>query len=351
MPSQCPQQTDAFRDLYRIFASRDGRVLEFEILPSALGPILEDDCSIGITKKYLVQAFVTARRVFFDTLKLPYNGNHGIRETPEQEHLDEDQNLAIASEIILLFDCEHLTACNWRKRRLRALLRTGQETLISALNTELSLMTTYLCSPLPRHTKSPTLWQHRLWVRTQLIELRKPDFQASQELFQIELSVALRAGELHPRNYYAFNYMRQIHRTVSESGAGETGVWSVRLGQAIIMSTLDWCLAHPTDISGLMFLLYVLDVVPDAPLRLDIASKVARFSLDIGWEGEGVWTFLDLAVRKFSLADSLGESQIYPWDILLNPILSDRSHQGDSKTGMPWRMWLDRARIHWAQTR
>ncbi|KAI9376513.1 hypothetical protein BJX61DRAFT_538750 [Aspergillus egyptiacus] len=353
MTAQCPQQTDAFRDLYRIFASRDGRILEFEILPPALGPILEDESSIGITKKYLVQAFVTARRVFFDALDSNFEYNRKDHpKTMECRALENelDDKVARASEIILLFDCEHLTACNWRKRRLVALLNSDQTTSVNALNTELSLLTTYLCSPLHRHTKSPTLWQHRQWVQTRLLKIRKPDSHAVQELLRAELSVVLRAGELHPRNYYAFSYMRQMHHILSEFGGDETADGTAQLARSIITPTLDWCLAHPADISGLMFLLYLLDAAPDTTCRLAAVSKVARFALDIGWEGEGIWTFVDLAVRCFSLVDSLRESRGHPWDILLHPDCVDRLPAAGGKPVPPWRAWLSRARAHWAET-
>ncbi|KAL4921121.1 hypothetical protein BDW62DRAFT_140116 [Aspergillus aurantiobrunneus] len=348
MTSKCPQSTDAFQDLYRIFASRDGRVLEFEILPPAFGPILEDDCSIGITKKYLVQAFVAARRVFFDGLKSYTNSfdNRASLDTSDQKFKGDeaDKRLTVASEIILLFDCEHLTACNWRKRRLGTLFNSDQKKFIHNLDIELSLMTTYLCSPLHRHTKSPTLWQHRQWIQAHLVRLQNSDYQAAQNLFRAELSIALRAGELHPRNYYAFTYMRQIHRRLSESGKGGTEVLSVQLGNSIIGSTLDWCLAHPADISGLMFLLYLLDAVPDTALRLDTVSKVAWFALDIRWEGESIWTFVDLAIRKFNLLGSLTDSSPYPWAALCDPVLLE------GKSGRPWKAWLDKAHVHWAHT-
>ncbi|KAL4978142.1 hypothetical protein BDW66DRAFT_131089 [Aspergillus desertorum] len=340
MTSHCPQQTDAFRDLSRIFANREDRVLEFEILPPAFGPLLEDGYSIGITKKYLVEAFVIARRAFFDP-STPKSNPHYIDDAPLEEV---DKKRAIASEIILLFDCEHLTACNWRKRRLSASSASDLETSIRALDTELSLMTTYLCSPLHRHTKSPTLWQHRLWVQTHLVRLRKPDFKGVEGLFQAELSVVLRAGELHPKNYYAFTYLRQICRILAESGGVKSEEWRIRLGQSIIGCTLDWCLAHPADISGLMFLLYLLDSVPDTVLQLDTVGKVARFALDIGWEGESIWTFVGLATRKFKLVESLGQSPPYPWGVLR--AASSLATRGDSKAGIPWRTWLERARVH-----
>ncbi|KAL4957899.1 hypothetical protein BDW69DRAFT_180142 [Aspergillus filifer] len=347
MTAQCPPTADAFRDLSRIFTNRDGRVLEFEILPPAFGPFLEDGCSVGITKMGLVQAFVVARNIFFKSLK-PQASSASERATSDlsesgPESQDADKKLAIASEIILLFDCEHLTACNWRKRRLRALFDAKKETLIRELEIEVSLMTTYINSPLHRHTKSPTLWQHRQWVQTYLIRLLRPDFQAALDLFSGELSVALRAGELHPRNYYAFTYMRQIHHMLSKSGGEECGNWRIHLVQAILGSIVDWCLAHPADISGLMFLLYLLEVVPDTALRVDTVGKVVGFALDIGWEGESLWTFIELAIREFNPRESSEKPAEYPWFIL------NESNEPD-KAGSPWKALLDKARVHWADS-
>ncbi|KAL4809133.1 hypothetical protein BDV18DRAFT_158065 [Aspergillus unguis] len=354
MTAQCPptQPTDAFRDLSRIFSSRDDRVLEFEILPPAFGPLLEDGDSIGIAKKYLVQAFVIARRVFFDGINKDSNPAGTSKDTKLNPSLtgqtpqaEVDVKLATASEIILLFDCEHLTACNWRKRRLAA-LSTSEEQYIQALEVELSLMTTYLCSPLHRHTKSPTLWQHRQWIQSQLLRLRRPGLQAARGLFLVELSVALRAGELHPRNYYAFTYMRQMHRILSELGS-DSEDWSVHLGQPTVEPTLDWCLAHPSDISSLMFLLYLLDTIPDSALRLNVVEKVVGFAIDIGWEGESIWTFVDLGIRRFNLLESLGGAPAFPWSVLRSAS-DDSSEDYTTKT---WKAWLDKARVHWARSK
>ncbi|KAL4879776.1 hypothetical protein BJY04DRAFT_89459 [Aspergillus karnatakaensis] len=353
MISQCPSQTDAFRDLSRIFANRHDRVLEFEILPPAFGPILEDGDAVGITKKYLVQAFVIARRVFFDGLQswkqddggLSSEGSEGGRFSN-----DLDSKLVFASEIILLFDCEHLTACNWRKKRLSALLELNQERYIPALHTELSLLTTYLTSRLHRHTKSPTLWQHRKWIRTHLVRAHSPDVHELQELIHVELSVVLRAGDSHPRNYYAFSYMRQMHHILSERGRGGGKGWGIPLARSIIAPTLDWCLAHPADISGLMFLLYLLNVVPDTALRVDTVSKVARFAVNVGWEGESIWTFIELSLRGLDLLRSLEESQVYPWDILRSSLEPNEPQYSGSKPATAWKTWLDRARAHWVQS-
>ncbi|PLB54353.1 hypothetical protein P170DRAFT_344901 [Aspergillus steynii IBT 23096] len=307
----------AFQNLARIFATRNNRILEIEILPPVLGPLLQDDCSIGITKKYLVQAFVTARRIFFkdpicrsdrDSSTASKDGDAGTTAINPEEKFED---FSICSEVILLFDCEHLTACNWRKKRLASLIQRHEldhdnsgawETLLQALHAEVSLMTSFLCSPLHRHTKSPTLWQHRLWVLDKMLRLRDIDRGTLRNLLEEELAIVLRAGELHPKNYYAFSYMRQLHGILAEYMQGSSS--SLRLlAEPIIKTTLNWCQSHPADISGWMFALYVLEMVEDRGVRENAISRVSRFALDIGWEGESLWTFVTLAAKAFNLTE------------------------------------------------
>ncbi|PYI10349.1 hypothetical protein BO78DRAFT_335409 [Aspergillus sclerotiicarbonarius CBS 121057] len=367
-----PDNNAAYHDLSRIFSARhqDNHVLEIEILPPGLGPLLHDGDSIGITKKHLVQAFVTARRVFFDTsdkapsvhdacdyedeCETPHNG------PPVQKQRD---NLLNATEIILLFDCEHLTACNWRKKRLAALIQryesadadhTRREMLIRELDTELSLMTTYLCSPLHRHTKSPTLWNHRLWVLTRVLDVRKkgsagPFSQREdnkgrvliQEVIHKELSAVLRSGELHPRNYYAFNYARQLLDFFSENSKDTKDV-AAPLAGSIIHLVLDWCFAHPSDISGWIFTLYLLENVHDEQIHTDSIDRVLCFAVDVGWEGESLWTFVDLATQHPGAGALTKDQQCRPpGDMFAAPLLSDA---GPEKG---WKAWLGRARAAW----
>ncbi|KAK1139586.1 hypothetical protein N8T08_000659 [Aspergillus melleus] len=356
---------NAFQDLARIFATRNSRILEIEILPPALGPLLQDDCSIGISKKYLVQAFVTARRIFFqDTIcKLDQGSSTASRDgdadaiatIPERKFDD----LSICSEIILLFDCEHLTACNWRKKRLASLVQQqeldpdnngARETLFQALDAEMSLLTSFLCSPLHRHTKSPTLWQHRLWVLDRMTHLRSKDWldgnpqrpdlvkpqplrdTTLQRILETELAIVLRAGELHPKNYYAFSHMRQLHGMLS--GYMENSSSSLRLlAEPIAKPMLNWCQTHPTDISGWMFTLYILEAVEDRDAQESAVSQVFRFAVDIGWEGESLWMFVDLAVKSFDLTE---------------PTRSDQMERGHGTPGPknPWKAWLTVAQDH-----
>ncbi|KAL1985937.1 hypothetical protein VTN96DRAFT_7202 [Rasamsonia emersonii] len=354
---------DLYRELAELLSKRkDDEVLEIEILSPGLDPLLQDGRFVGITKKALVQAYIAARRIFFE--KLARMDDHDFLAAIRGYHRNDDGDIvpdddSIVTEIILLFDCEHLTACNWRKRWLNALIKRSavrsestknfssypdddHRLLLKLLERERSLMTTYLCSPLHRHTKSPTLWQHRLWVMTQLMKFKfrqpcrdstvdeKRIEEASmsaedvQSLILAELAVVLRAGEQHPKNYYAFSYMRQLHSAASRFFAGVVAEATVRkdedsvesslssqLAECMVDQTLTWCLAHLQDVSGWTFLFYLLEtIVPadekdqDQDLRLQrqrsVVDKVIHFAVNItAWEGESLWTFVDLMVRRF----------------------------------------------------
>ncbi|KAI9038491.1 uncharacterized protein KD926_010703 [Aspergillus affinis] len=368
---------DAFQDLARIFATRNSRILEIEILPPALGPLLQDDCSIGISKKYLVQAFVTARSIFFqDTIcKLDRGSSTASRDGDATTTERKSDDLSICSEIILLFDCEHLTACNWRKKRLASLVQQheldpdnndARETLLLALDAEMSLLTSFLCSPLHRHTKSPTLWQHRLWVLDKMIHLRSKGWldgnpqrveltdprplcaTTLQSLLEDELAIVLRAGELHPKNYYAFSHMRQLHGVLS--GYMKDSSSSFRLlAEPIVKTMLGWCQAQPTDISGWMFTLYVLEAVEDRGAQESAVNRVFRFAVDIGWEGESLWTFVDLAVKSFNLTGPT--SGFRPSG--LGSTATDKMERGHGTPGPKnsWRAWLTVAQEYRASQR
>ncbi|CAK38522.1 hypothetical protein CBS115989_584 [Aspergillus niger] len=362
-----PDENAAYHELARIFSARrkDNNVLEIEILPPGLGPLLQDGNSVGLTKKYLVQAFVTARRIFFDASNEPFyfsdaSGHEDERKAPQNESLLQKRRdgLLNASEIILLFDCEHLTACSWRKRRLAALSQragsadagyTHREMLIRELDTEMSLLTTYICSPLHRHTKSPTLYNHRLWVLRQMLSdsSRKlagreddEEIVSSQKVLEKEVSIVLRSGELHPKNYYGFTYLRQLLDILSGSDEDQECA-SARLAALIIPEVLDWCLAHPSDISGWMFTLRLLDSVRDEETRTDCIDRVLRFALNVGWEGESIWTFVNLATKM----TGVGASTKAQCKTLSNALANLPLSEVGAADG--WKGCLERARAAW----
>ncbi|GBF65873.1 hypothetical protein TMEN_8591 [Trichophyton mentagrophytes] len=327
--------------------------VEIEILPDALGPLLTDDdgSSLGVTKKALVRAFTTARRAFFASNPTPEDGG-------------DDNVAAAASTVILVFDSEHLTACNWRKRRIvRSLSKQGADGAdrpppsSSLLSIECNFTASLLGSPLHRHAKSPTLWYHRLWLMQVCLrhqqaqhqqQQRRRQRQAKAGLLKREVELVLRAAEHHPMNYYAFSYLRQTlallgsgsgglddrseHITTYEVGVKvepehgrgtgataavpETRVTTSRLiSDAHLIKTMrDWCLRNPGDNSGWMFLLHILTLVRDGGNNIDnannnnnddevhdVVQQVIRFGRAVQWQREALWTFVELAGSRFGV--------------------------------------------------
>lgn len=340
---------DIYKLLYSVFAERKAEeVFEIEILSPEQGLLLRDGSCIGITKAALAKAFIVARQHF--TKYLNHCGrstNLDISISPRTrsgEFDQDDQDLATITEIILLFDCEHITACNWRKRFIFALkeqLDTKHDfrTLEKTLERERNLMTSFLCSPLHRHTKSPTLWQHRLWIFTELLDLKRqgstepkhyghskgsgfPVVEVLRGLVLEELDVVCKAGQLHPRNYYAFSYMRQIYTLIQqnclslkedESPENNKSNLPIVLCLEVIEPMLKWCLSNPSDISGWMYLFYTLDLDDSrinypSDIQLEklgdkrriVMDRVIHFAVHVAaWEGESLWTFMNLMITRF----------------------------------------------------
>lgn len=337
-----------FQELVDVFSTRGNQIFEIEIIPSSLGsPILRDGCSIGITKKALVQAYTVARQLFIKRLMPMSEGDFGVSawEKVEADVVAD----SVITEIMLLFDCEHLTACNWRKRRLLAAVAHCPRAA-EILETELTLMATYQCSPLHRHTKSPTLWSHRLWVLRQLLRIQPKGREDLLTLERSELDIVFRAGELHPKNYYAFNYMRHFHALLAgmlvDVDAQGRSEWTLSLARALLKPVLDWCLANPKDISGWVFGKYLLDNVPDVQLRADAISRVLRFARDVGWEGESLWTFIDLTARQYTLEGIID-------DILCRepglPVSGSQASDQYALRKWPWKIQFSKAKTYWEQ--
>ncbi|CEJ60741.1 hypothetical protein PMG11_09304 [Penicillium brasilianum] len=347
---------DAFQLLAGVFASRGDDILEIEIIPPSLGsPFLQDGCFIGITKKTLVQAYTVARQLFFKNL-MSMAEDELLANLLNKNHSADTVTDHVITEIMLLFDCEHLTACNWRKGRLLAALardpgaldRPSQ--LLQVLRTELTLLQSYQCSPLHRHTKSPTLWSHRLWVLKQLLKLEDQCPESLLDMERHELAIVLRAAELHPKNYYAFTYVRQLHALLAKASVEtkDASSWAAVLARKQVNPVLDWCLANPRDISGWAFGMYLLGHVPDRQLRGDAVGRVLRFARDVGWEGESLWTFIDLTVRQFDLEDVMDDVFIHDQE-RQDPVSSTESQI--SPTKWPWRARLARAKGYWVVNR
>ena len=237
---------------------------------------------------------------------------HPSKQSPHFQSNNDDEiheERLKATSVILLFDPNHITAANFRKRHL---LRNGGDTeaKLRSLHIELSFLTSLLTSPLTKHTKSSTLWSYRIWIyRTHLdLLLRasspvdKPETleyvrKPRTTIWKEELSIVLKAGERHPRNYYAWEYARHIFRIFGTFEEGSRDVVSQRNNQIILVETLktvhQWCLMHPRDISGWSFLVFLL---------VELRDEVCRGrGAESGMEGEGrrvVWETREW-VRKY----------------------------------------------------
>lgn len=200
---------------------------------------------------------------------------------------------------MLLFDPEYLTAANFRKRRL---LRLDEEKapgssgrLHEAVAQELAFLDSILTSPLHRQSKSPTLWYHRYWLISTMaarsLEAHAAQSSAGGGWVSREIAAVLKAGERHPHNYYAWQYLRRLHALLcspprSVEAADEFDV------QTVTGTVLRWCLQHPSDVSGWSFLHYLLDAAPTDGTKEQTMAEVEKFAKSLQWKGEGLHVLL-----------------------------------------------------------
>lgn len=293
-------------------------ILEIDILPSTYPPqILYDPPALALSKPLLAKLFLLARRKFFDN-------------SPQPLHLgDEGYDARLkATSILLLFDPNHVTAANFRKRHIRQCSRTIQidprdqhaadaaapPSRAEALNNELAFLTSLLTSPLIKHAKSSTLWAQRLWIFQHSLDVlismqdtEMDESQTSKHIWSRELHVVMKAGERHPRNYYAWNYARQLFGIV-RCFVGRVGDYR----NLLIVTSGEvhrWCLMQPRDISGWAFLGFWLENVRDQERRrehLRSSDGLVKIEGEVGrvakgtrawvkkydWKGESVEWFL-----------------------------------------------------------
>ena len=340
---------EIYTELTRLLGNRRDQIYDFEILPPGFGPLVHDGHSIGITKKAMVQAFCIARRVFLGALNVRQENSPTPKESKKTSSTgtrgdDAFGSISRAAEVILLFDPEHLTACNWKKRELIRILGQGlSDQIILAIRREITFTTTLLRSPLHRHSKSPTLWFHRYWIMSQVLlepKTKSPKFlmtvlcsqdgetlacsalEDAEQVLSSELAVILESGEHHPMNYYAFSYIRQFIDLLarllaqlpldpSDNGLQpqQDQIFPSTHGRimkslslrGVLQKTHTWCLSHPGDISGWSFLSFLLDKADDPSVRKSTVERTVQYATDIAWEGEALWSFLDNAVAKFDI--------------------------------------------------
>lgn len=101
----------------------------------------------------------------------------------------------------------------------------------------------------------------------------------------------MRAGERHPRNYYAWDYARQLFATLSER---EEEGSEAEMARGSVEVVQKWCLAHPRDVSGWAFLAFLLARVDGVgeEERGRVVQDTRAFVEKYKWRGESVEWFL-----------------------------------------------------------
>ncbi|KAF2833979.1 protein prenylyltransferase [Ophiobolus disseminans] len=265
-------QTQAYEVLNSYFQAHEKQIIEIEVLPPAIKPsngvLMQDGCNLGVPKRILALAFVEARKRFFE---------------------DDFQSLKLqATKILLLFDPEHLTAANYRKRWLKDLKAdtTPEAQLLyrKSVKYEFCFLDSILTSPLHRQSKSPTLWNHRLWLLCLLMPQDKESVpeDVRADFWRKELSAVFKSGERHPKNYYAWQYARRLEERIDGLDATLDFAQRVKL----------WCCRHPSDISGWSCLLYLLPKVEPPSERQKLVREVLKYAIDLRSEQESVWVFI-----------------------------------------------------------
>lgn len=278
-----------YNDIVKALNSTTSDLLDIEFLgkshPIPLdGNVLQEENSVAVPKLKLVQAFIAARRLFFDCL------------TDFNE--EKFQDIRDATAVILLMDPEHLTAANTRKRIIQRHLTGPKAELEAALTRELFVIDSFLTSRLHRHTKSPTLWSHRRW----LLEIFKSS-EITHDIQRDLTAVILVAAARHPRNYYAWLHMRWLLETFHSIDS------SSESSSKILTAAKDWCLRHPADTSGWSFLLfYLFSIEPSKNARIEANSSVCKEVLGLAtsfrWTHESVWVFLRTLVAAGEIEKS-----------------------------------------------
>lgn len=299
-----PAAPDIYNKFITLISATSPQTLELDILPSSyLLEIHSATSAVALPKPLLASLFVTARQVFLSYLSSQGNACDQDEDNDKDRTPSETEtrrsNLPCYSAaldstlVILLWDPNHLTAANFRKKHLLSLrIRPSTSTkensvLLEGLAAELHYLTSLLTSPLSKHTKSSTLWSHRLFlVRTFGAEIvrihsltgmssnttRPPPHQlhsSTATLWSSELPIILKAGERHPRNYYSWDYARQLLDTLAsnddayfEIGKGAPELTEVEMRKCLAENSVaevqKWCFAHPRDISGWTFLAFLL---------------------------------------------------------------------------------------------
>ena len=271
--------------------------------------VLQDGRAVGIPKLSLVQAFMVAREQLRDYLG-------GVTPIP-------DDQVFATTAVILLFDPEHLTAANTRKRLIREEISScgGAST---RLDKEKRFLDSLLTSRLHRHTKSPTLWSHRRWLMTMFTSHALP-----VDVLGDIRDVVFVAGERHPRNYYAWCHARLL-----------MGLDGNRNLPEMLQAVRAWCFQHHTDTSGWSFLYFLLNTAGSSNTETACSTFTEILGLvsSLRLANESVWVFL----RTLAASRLVGDEQCSQFHAVQRAVL------GTLKT--PADQAVLRAAVDWCGT-
>lgn len=225
---------------------------------------------------------------------------------------------------MLLYDPNHVTASNERKRKLRLLFDPGflsSPSLIDVLiRKELWLLDSLHTSPLPKHTKSPTLWYHRRWLIDDFLEwvldLQRADVLGNKRMtilmasgnsfgsnpidpteilwrsfVEPEMRVICDSGEQHKLNYYAWDFARRLMEVIIDI-ADDKDLDRKRLINATVDLVQQWCLSHLSDSSGWSFFLFLMGQLDDESTLTQCFVTVGNLAISYRYRQQPVWIFI-----------------------------------------------------------
>lgn len=273
-------------------------------------PFFRDGLDVGIPKVVLLSCFVIARKRFQDC--------QSSERLLDAENL---QKLDAATKVLLLYDPEHLTAANWRKRQFKlctshpslsfnsapfnatnSQLKAASPRLILLLQQEVNFIRTLVTSPLKKHAKSPTLWAHRYWLMRTYREQVLTFYEEKDNLALLlgeELGIILKAADRHFANYAAFQYGRLLIRHLGDECLTPESVETsgfVKFYVKTLRTLQKWCFAHPRDISGWSFFEFMLseqlrlhhfwgsEFNKHIPAVHHVKGEVEKWAQDTGWK-------------------------------------------------------------------
>lgn len=168
------------------------------------------------------------------------------------------------SKVILSTVVENLTVINYRKKIIEQHFINSQSKLPSEFEQlkqdEIAWLDILFSSKLPKHTKSPMLWEHRKWLIS-LDTVSHPVLLKPQErlnFLEKELIPILNAADIHPKNYYSWAYLRWLLREFNFIQMDSL------LIEPLFDKVFEFCKNHISDISSWTFLFHLLIGLPDS---------------------------------------------------------------------------------------